>query len=73
MLDGKELFIGLPAYDQTPEYSFFYSFAESGNRTATNCSITVRQTVEDMYALYVACGAAKGKVLGGFPTVLVGG
>jgi prophage tail gpP-like protein len=68
--DGKELFIGLPAYDQTPEYSFFEAAAESGNRTATNCSITVRQTVEEMYALYVACGAAKGKGVNYGPNVI---
>ena len=57
---GDELFIGLPSYDQSASYEFYEAGAASGDRTRTNCSITVSENVEDMYALYLACGAARG-------------
>lgn len=57
--DGKELFIGLPAYDQTPEY-YFHEPAGTSEDKSANCSITVTENVEEMFALYVAIGAAKG-------------
>jgi len=59
--DGRELFIGLPNYEQEAQYMFFEASSEDGrNRDVTNCSIRVVENVEEMYALYLACGAARG-------------
>jgi len=58
--DGRSLFIGLPNYEQEPQYLFLEDSVESESRNRTNCHIAIRESVEDMYALYVACGAARG-------------
>ena len=59
--DGRELFIGLPNYEQEAQYLFFEGASDDPrDRERTNCSIRVIENVEEMYALYVACGAAKG-------------
>ncbi len=59
--DGRELFIGLPNYDQEAQYLFYEGASEDPqDRARTNCSIRVIENVEEMYSLYVACGAARG-------------
>jgi len=54
--NGKEIFIGLPAYEQDPQY-FFTQYADPNQRT--NCVITVREDIEDMYSEYTVIGANK--------------
>jgi prophage tail gpP-like protein len=57
--DGKELFIGLPNYDQQNQYMFFEAGADSSNRDDTNCAIRVRQTNAERYSRITAIGASK--------------
>ena len=59
--DGRELFIGLPTYNQGISYLFFEAGFDSEERSRTNCKIRVKENVEEMYSLYLACGAARGK------------
>lgn len=58
--DGRELFIGLPNYEQEAQYLFYEAGVEDSERERTNCSIRVIENVEEMYALYLACGSSKG-------------
>ena len=58
--DGKELVIGLPTYNQDASFEFYEAGVESEERERTNCRIRVTENVEEMYSLYLACGAAKG-------------
>jgi prophage tail gpP-like protein len=60
--DGTALFIGLPTYDQGASFDFFEASGEekTQDRAKTNCRISIIENVEEMYSLYLACGAAKG-------------
>ena len=58
--DGRELFIGLPTYEQDISYAFFEASSTSKNRSRTNARIGIRENVEEMYSLYMACGASRG-------------
>jgi len=57
--DGKELFIGLPNYDQDLQYMFFEASAESTNRDETNCAIRIRHSNAERYSRITAVGASK--------------
>ncbi|HEU02899.1 hypothetical protein LCGC14_0605580 [marine sediment metagenome] len=58
--DGRELFVGLPNYEQEAQYYFFEAATDSDNRDQTNAKITVRHTVADRYSKITAVGAARG-------------
>ncbi len=58
--DGRELFVGLPNYEQEEQYYFFEAATDSDNRDATNAKIEVRHTVADRYSKITAVGAARG-------------
>ena len=58
--DGRELFIGLPNYEQEPQYYFFEAATNSDNRDSTNCRISVRESIAERYSKITAVGASKG-------------
>lgn len=58
--DGKELFVGLPNYDQEAQYLFYEAAGNSENRDQTNSSISVSENIEEMYSVIVALGASRG-------------
>ncbi len=58
--DGRELFVGLPNYEQEAQYYFFEAATDSDNRDQTNAKITVKHTVADRYSKITAVGASKG-------------
>ncbi len=58
--DGRELFVGLPNYEQEAQYYFFEAATDSDNRDQTNAKITVKHTTADRYSKITAVGASKG-------------
>lgn len=58
--DGKDLFVGLPNYEQEPQWFFFEAASGSDTRDNTNCSIEVVESVADRYSKITCVGAAKG-------------
>ncbi len=58
--DGRELFIGLPNYEQQPQYGFYEASIDSASRSRTNCSIRVKEDVEELYSVYTAVGSSRG-------------
>lgn len=58
--DGRELFVGLPNYEQEAQYYFFEAGTDSDNRDQTNAKLTVRHTVAERYSKITAVGAARG-------------
>lgn len=57
--DGKDLFVGLPNYEQEPQWFFFEAGSQSDNRDGTNCTIEVVESVADRYSKITCVGAAK--------------
>lgn len=53
---GDALFIGVPAYEQEPQYQFIDAFDER----QSNCAINVTEDVGEMYSMYTVVGAAVG-------------
>ena len=58
--DGRELFVGLPNYDQENQWFFFEAPTEGDNRDQTNCEIRVALNTAEMYSEITAVGASKG-------------
>ncbi len=58
--DGRELFIGIPNFEQQPQYAFYEASADSASRSRTNASITVEENVEELYSMYTVVGASRG-------------
>lgn len=57
--DGRELFVGLPNYDQESQWFFYEAAGNSLNRDETNCAIRVRLSTAEIYSEITAVGAAK--------------
>ena len=47
---GRELFVGLPNYDQENQWFFFEAPTEGDNRDQTNCEIRVALNTAEMYS-----------------------
>ncbi len=58
--DGRELFVGLPNYEQDPQWYFFEAATGSDNRDQTNCEIEIVDSIADRYSKITAVGASKG-------------
>lgn len=58
--DGKELFVGLPNYEQESQYLFYESSSGSDTQIKNNASITINENIEEMYSLIVALGSSRG-------------
>lgn len=58
--DGTALFVGVPEYEQEPQYSFFEAAEGSDRREETNCKISIMQSNEDRYSKITVVGAKTG-------------
>lgn len=58
--DGRELFVGMPNYEQETQYRFFEASDDSARQDETNCAIWVTESNAERYSRITCVGSSAG-------------